>query len=85
MIHWKQLGARISRETRRAKPTFIYWSDHSEGNAVRVHDSPADLPVVQSDRLELVINAQTARMLGLTAPPLLLRRPCALTATPRLC
>lgn len=33
---------------------------------------PAGLPVVQSSSFKFVINRQTARMLGITAPPSLL-------------
>ena len=62
----------VNLASRHALPAIYSNRDFTEIGGLMSYARPADLPVVQSTKFELLINASTARMLGLTVPDKLL-------------
>ncbi len=84
LVHWATRHAvpatYAGRQFAEAGGLMSYGTDFVEGyrqvgiyaGRILKGTKTTDLPVVQSSKFELVINAQTARMLGLNVPPTLL-------------
>jgi putative ABC transport system substrate-binding protein len=54
--------------------TNLYWLSADQIARLLKGAKPAELPVIQPDKLELVISEKTAKALGITIPPMMVAR-----------
>src|SRR5258708_1324557 len=67
-----QICSALDAPLRMAGPAQVALPGTLKGNRSHRSTKTADVPVMQSNKFEVVIRAQTARTLGLSAPPQLL-------------
>jgi putative ABC transport system substrate-binding protein len=72
MYQWREFAAAGGLMTYGASQSDVYHQVGVHAGRILKGDKPADLPIVQSTKIELVINLRTAKALGLDLPAPLL-------------
>lgn len=71
---WREFAAAGGLISYGANLADGFWQCGVHAGQILKGTEPADLPVQQAVKVELVVNLKTARTLGLTVPPLILAR-----------